>query len=102
LSISAKDPSISVNGSAYQPAVFGTNTITATGTNSSGAQNTATFLIDLVAPASTLASTTSGSGGLAFTGADLAALIGAALVLILLGVGIVTVTRRRANQTSEG
>jgi hypothetical protein len=104
LSISAEDPSISVNGSAYQPAVFGTNTITATGTNASGATNTATFLVDLVAPAgpSSSSSTGSGSGGLAFTGADLAALIGAALVLILLGVGVVTVTRRRANRTSEG
>jgi hypothetical protein len=102
LSISAEDPSISVNGSAYQPAVFGTNTITATGTNASGATNTATFLVDLVAPASPASSSSSGGSGLAFTGADLAALIGAALVLILLGVGVVTVTRRRANRTSEG
>jgi hypothetical protein len=101
LSITADNaPSISVNGGAAKPAVLGTNTITASGTNSSGASNTATFLVDLQAPpatsaAATTSASTSGSGGLAFTGADLAALIAAALALILFGTGVVLYTRRR-------
>jgi 3D (Asp-Asp-Asp) domain-containing protein len=92
--VNAEDPSLSVDATAYQSAVYGTNTITASGTNTSGASNTATALVDLVAPSS---STGSGSGGLAFTGADLAALIAAALALILLGTGVVLYTRRRAS-----
>lgn len=95
LAVSATDPHLAVNGGAAQTAVFGVNTITATGTNASGASNTATFLVDLEQPAG--AATGSGSsGGLAFTGADLAALIAAALALILLGTAVVLYTRRRA------
>jgi hypothetical protein len=103
LAVTATDPSLSIDGSAPQSAVYGTNTITASGTNASGATNTATFLVDLVQASSpTTAASTTSSGGLAFTGADLAALIGAALILILLGVGVVTFTRRRAaNHTPE-
>ena len=93
LSISAEDPSISINGSPYQGAVYGTNTITAIGTNASGAQNTATFLVDLVQAGGPASSSSTGGGGLAFTGADLAALDrrrpGPRSPL---GVGVVTVT----------
>ena len=93
LNLAATDPALGVNGGALQTAVFGVNTITATGNNASGGTNTATFLVNLVNPNATGAN--SGSG-LAFTGADLAALIGAALALILMGAGVVIFTRRRA------
>ncbi|HUC04390.1 MAG TPA: hypothetical protein VL961_03265 [Acidimicrobiales bacterium] len=101
LSVVATDPSLAFNGGAAQSAVYGTNTVTATGTNSSGGTNTATFLIDLQ-QVSTAASTTgtTGSGGLAFTGADLAAMIAAALALILLGTGVVLYTRRRSDEST--
>jgi len=100
LSITATDPHLAINGGTPQTAVFGTNTITASGTNSSGASNTATFLVDLQAAPATSSSTTSGStGGLAFTGADLAALIAAALALVLFGTGVVLYTRRRRDET---
>jgi hypothetical protein len=104
LSVTATDPTLAFNGGTAQPAVYGINTVTATGTNASGATNTASFLIDLVSSApATAASTTSSSsssGGLAFTGADLAALAAAALALILLGAGVVSYTRRRAEDAA--
>jgi hypothetical protein len=93
ISVSGEDPQLSVNGSAYLSAVYGVNTVTATGTNASGGTNTATFLVDLVAPSS------SGSG-LAFTGADLATLVAAALALILLGGGVMLYTRRQTGDTT--
>jgi hypothetical protein len=103
LNYSATDPTLSVDGGPFEPAQYGVNTVVATGNNPAGGTNTATFLIDIVNPnASTGASSASGSatvsasGGLAFTGADLAALIAAALALILMGSGVVIYTRRRA------
>jgi hypothetical protein len=99
LTFTGKDPEISVNGGAFSSAVYGVNTFTAVGKNASGSTNTATFLVDLEAPVSTAAATS--SGGLAFTGADLLALIAAALVLILLGVGVVLYTRRRADKINS-
>ncbi len=125
VNVSAKDPQISFNGGSFLPAVYGVNTLTATGLNSSGGTNTATYLIDLV-QASAISNTNSGatgsgsgssssaggtnsgsssssSGGLAFTGADLALLIAAAVVLILLGGGAIMYTRRQTGRhSSEG
>jgi hypothetical protein len=100
LGVVATDPTLAFNGGTAQTAVYGTNTVTASGTNASGGTNTATFLIDLQQASST-SSGTGGSGGLAFTGADLAALIAAALALILLGTGVVTYTRRRSDEGSH-
>jgi hypothetical protein len=98
LKLSATDPSLSVNGGAFQAAVYGVNTITATGNNASGGANSATFLIDIENPTATA----SGSGGgLAFTGADLAALVAAALALIVMGSGVVIYTRRRAGASRK-
>jgi hypothetical protein len=97
LTLAATDPTLSVNGGAFQTAVYGVNTVTATGTNASGASNTATFLIDIENPSLTGSNSANGAnGGLAFTGADLAALLAAALALILMGSGVVIYTRRRA------
>jgi hypothetical protein len=94
VSVSGEDPQLSFNGGPYMTAVYGVNTLTATGTNASGGTNTATFLVDLVAPAS------GGGGGLAFTGADLAALVAAALALILLGGGVMLYTRRETGDAT--
>lgn len=94
----------------------------ATGLNPAGGTNTATFLIDIVQ--STVSNTGSGSSGgstggssgggatgsltgtntgkstgtvgLAFTGANLAALIAAALFMLLVGSAIVIYARRKA------
>lgn len=95
----AKDPEISVDGSAYQPAAYGVNTIVASGTNPSGGSNTANFLVDLenISTSSSSSSSTN-SSGLAFTGADLLALIAAAMALMILGTCVVLYTRRRAEQ----
>ncbi len=98
-------PTLSVNGGTFQSAVFGVNTITATGKNASGATNTATFLVDIESAATATTTTTAtgtGSGSLAFTGADLAALIAAALALILMGTAVVIYTRRRAAADHKG
>jgi len=105
LSLAATDPTLSVNGGAFATAAFGVNTITGTGTNAAGGTNTATFLVDIESAAATTTTTTastgSGAGGLAFTGADLAALIAAAFALILLGTAVVIYTRRRANSVPK-
>jgi hypothetical protein len=118
VNVRAHDPQISFNSGAYLPAVYGVNTLTASGLNSSGATNTATFLIDLVQGTSSVSNGNSGSGstgssggsggsggstnsgGLAFTGADLALLIAAAVTLILLGGGVIMYTRRQSGQSS--
>ncbi|HEX3794048.1 MAG TPA: hypothetical protein VHV57_06080 [Acidimicrobiales bacterium] len=93
LNATVTDPHIAIDTTAPVAVSLGTNTIVATGTTSSGATDTVTFVVDLQnAP---------GSSGLAFTGADLAALIGAALALVLLGSAIVIFTRRRASQLHD-
>jgi hypothetical protein len=104
LNFSATDPTLSVNGGTFQSTSYGVTTITATGPTPSGGTNVATYLVDIVNAAATgtgAASGTAGSG-LAFTGADLAALIAAALALILMGTGVVAYTRRRANSVAKG
>jgi hypothetical protein len=99
LNFGATDPTLSVNSSPFETAVYGVNTVTATGTNSTGGTNVATYLVDIEQGSSTTGSSgnNSNSAGLAFTGADLAALIAAALALILMGTAVVSYTRRRAN-----
>jgi hypothetical protein len=95
-------PTLSVDSGTFEPASFGVNTCTATGPTSSGGTNVASFLIDIEAASASAAGSGASSGsGLAFTGADLAALIAAALALILMGTGVVAYTRRRANSTTK-
>jgi hypothetical protein len=113
----AYDPELSIDGSAQMPAQWGLNTITATGINPAGASNTATYIVDLESPTTPPSNTgsvgtiglagstgssnpgsttgTPGSIGLAFTGANLIALILASMVLLLLGGSVVIYTRRR-------
>jgi hypothetical protein len=90
LNYSATDPTLAINSGAFESTSYGVTTVTATGPNSAGGTNTATFSIDLVNPNATAGS------GLAFTGADLAAIVLAALALIIMGGGVVLFTRRRA------
>jgi hypothetical protein len=66
LSLAAIDPSLSINGTPYRSASWGVNTLVASGLNTSGGTNSATFLIDLVqpsAPTAVLSSTSGGAGG---------------------------------------
>ncbi len=120
LATSAHDPVLSIDGGPYLPAVFGVNTVIATGVNSTGGTNTATFLIDITQLSNSTNGSTGGTSGgstgtgstgtgtvgtvvnktpavgLAFTGANLAALIAAALFLLIMGAAIVIYTRRKA------
>jgi hypothetical protein len=94
-------PHIALNGGAAMVATWNDNEVVLTGTTTSGASDTVTFVIDLVQPAKAATAATAGagsSGTLAFTGADLLALVLAALALILLGSGTVYYTRRRAER----
>jgi hypothetical protein len=116
LNAAAKDdPLLSIDGGSFLPAIFGVNTVVATGVNPAGGTNTATFLIDIVqgslsnansgssssgGGSGTLTGTNTGKStgtvGLAFTGANLAALIAAALFMLLLGASVVIYARRKA------
>ncbi len=119
LDFTASDPQLAIDDGAFQPAAWDLNTIVATGINPAGESNTATFLVDIAQPvtaaatagagpfnsanganpgAGIAASAAPGSIGLAFTGANLIALIGAALCLLLFGAAIVLYARRKAAQ----
>jgi hypothetical protein len=91
------DPHLSVNGSTPEPSVYGSNTVTLV--NTSGGPGGLEYV--LTPNASTAALGTGGSGGssgtLAFTGADLLALIVGALFLLAMGTLLVVFTRRRAS-----
>jgi hypothetical protein len=97
LTIAASDPHLSVNGSTPVPATYGSNTVTLANT-SGGAGGTVNVNIPN-ATTSALGTSGSGSSGgsLAFTGADLLALIIGALFLLATGTLLVVFTRRRAS-----
>jgi hypothetical protein len=100
---SVTDPHLAVNGGTPIPAVFGANTIAGTGAAAGGGSVTNTETVTIVqgaAPATTPTSTSSSSSGLAFTGADVAGLVIGAAVLLALGFGFVTVSRRRKAPSS--
>jgi hypothetical protein len=92
------DPHLSVNGSAPEPSVYGTNTVNLV--NASGGPGGTEYVITPNASTAALGSgSSSGSAGtLAFTGADLLALIVGALFLLTAGTLLVVFTRRRASQ----
>jgi hypothetical protein len=91
------DPHLSVNGSTPEPSIFGSNTVTLT--NTSGGAGGTEYVIIPNATTAALGSGSSGSAGtLAFTGADLLALIVGALFLLAAGTLLVVFTRRRASQ----
>ncbi len=96
------DPYLSVNGSQPVLTKYGTdlatsNTVSLTNT-SGGAGGTEYVIIPTIVTAA-LGTTSSGAsaGTLAFTGADLLALIVGALFLLAVGTLLVVTTRRRAN-----
>jgi hypothetical protein len=101
---SVTDPHLAVNGGTPIPAHFGPgNTIAGTGAAAGGGSVTNTEFVTIVqtaAPATTPTSTSSSSSGLAFTGADVAGLVIGAAVLLALGFGFVTVSRRRKAPSS--
>ncbi|HEY1987842.1 MAG TPA: hypothetical protein VGG43_00080 [Acidimicrobiales bacterium] len=93
------DPFLSVNGSKPVSTIYGTNTVSLT--NTSGCPGGTEYVIIpnvLTAALSTGSSGTGSGGTLAFTGADLLALIVGALFLLAVGTLLVVFTRRRANQ----
>jgi hypothetical protein len=88
------DPDIALQGQAAVAAAFGsTQTFVASGTNPSGASNTATAIITIPT-----ASSTASSSSLAFTGADLAATVFGGGALILMGIALTVFARRRAGR----
>jgi hypothetical protein len=96
LTTAVTDPHLSVNGSTPASAVFGSNTVSLT--NTSGGAGGTEYVIIPNATTAALGSGSSSSGGtLAFTGADLLALIIGALFLLAMGTLLVVFTRRRAS-----
>ena len=93
----ATDPHISMNGGpAVATNAGATNTFVATGANPGGGTNTATTLVTIPATgAAAAAASTPAAAGLAFTGADIMAMVIGALALLALGFLILTLTRRR-------
>lgn len=83
---------VRVNGVTFN-ASCGSNSVVTTGPGSNGASlsETDSFTINCAATPSTTS-----SGGLAFTGANIMKLGGAALLLIAFGAGLVAVERRRS------
>jgi hypothetical protein len=104
LTITISDPSISINGSPAVTVPYGTATIAASGVSPTGAAVTDTVDIPVASPTAVVTSappTSSSSSGLAFTGADIAAMTVGALALIALGFLLVTVARRRRPGTTS-
>jgi hypothetical protein len=100
---SVTDPHIAVNGGTPIPAVFGANSITGTGAAAGGGTVTNTETVNIVQAAAPATSTpASSSSGLAFTGADVAGLVIGAGVLLALGFGFLTISRRRKASSSVG
>jgi hypothetical protein len=90
------DPFLSVNGSTPVVTKYGTNTVSLT--NVSGGPGGTEFVIIPNVLTAALGTSSGGSGGtLAFTGADLLALIIGALFLLAAGTLLVVFTRRRAS-----
>ena len=100
------DPFLSVNGSKPIPTKYGTDLASSnpvTLTNASGAPGgTENVIIPNIVTAALGTAGSSGTGGsagtLAFTGADLLALIVGALFLLAMGTLLVVFTRRRASR----
>jgi hypothetical protein len=98
LTITISDPSISINGSPAVTIPYGTAAIAASGVSPSGAAVTDTVDVPVASPTAVVTSappTSSSSSGLAFTGADIMAMVVAGLALIALGFLVLTFSRRR-------
>ena len=100
------DPYLSVNGSKPVLTKYGTdlassNTVTLTNA-SGGAGGTEYVIIPNIVTAALGSGSSGGSGGtLAFTGADLLALIVGGLFLLAMGTLLVVFTRRRAQPSAD-
>ncbi len=91
----ASDPTVSLNGGPAEAATFGaTETFVASGTNPSGGTNVVTTYVTIP----TAAATASSTGALAFTGADIAATVGAGVALLAMGFAMVMLARRRGDR----
>jgi hypothetical protein len=87
----ATDPHIALNGGPAVETAFGaTNTFVASGVNADGASNVSTTLVTIPATG-----TTTSSSPLAFTGADLAAVVVGGALLLAMGFALVMFARRR-------
>jgi hypothetical protein len=89
------DPHISANGGPAVTAAFGSNVSTVSGESSSGLSLTDD--VTIIIPASAV---TPAGSGLAFTGADIAAMVVGGLLLIGLGGVLIMVARRRGMRHS--
>lgn len=97
--VSVSDPHLAINHLAPIAVGYGVSTITAQGVSSGGSSFTYTMSIDIPAAATSAGTSSSSStSGLAFTGADIGATAGGALVLLGLGTTLVLLTRRRAGR----
>jgi hypothetical protein len=85
------DPHIAVNGGTPVAVGLGANAITATGISAGGGTQTDTADLTVVTTAAAAAT----PSGLAFTGADIMAVVIGGLALIALGFLVLTFARRR-------
>jgi len=105
VTITVSDPHISVNGGPLIAVPYGTSSVTAQGTGANGQSFSQVASVTIPAPAASTTgaggTTSSSSGGsLAFTGAQIGAMVGGGLLLLVAGTGLVLVTRqRRARST---
>jgi hypothetical protein len=82
------DPHLSVDGGTPVEVAYGNSTVTASGVGPTGATVTATFTVPIAAAAAP-------ASPLAFTGADIMAMVIGGLALVALGFLVVTFARRR-------
>ena len=94
ISIVWLDPHVSVNGGSPVPINYGNNTINLAGTAANGQPATFSGTFNLVS-ASTPVTAATTTGGLAFTGADIAAMAVVGLLLLACGTLLVVTSRRR-------
>ncbi len=93
----ATDPHLALNGGTPIETAFGAvNTIVASGTNPSGGTNVATTLVTIPTTVTAAAVTPS----VAFTGADIMAMVIGALALLALGFLVLIFSRRRSTSSS--
>jgi hypothetical protein len=100
--ITVLDPHISVGGGPAIPASYGSNNVVLTGTLANGLpySNSQTVIIPNPGGVVATASSTTSTGGLAFTGTDIAAMTIGGLALVAAGGSLVLVARRRRHNSS--
>jgi hypothetical protein len=89
------DPHLTLSGASPVAISYGNNSITASGVSPSGEAVNSTLIVPVSA------SSSSSSSGLAFTGADIMAMVIGGIALVALGFLILTFVRRRTTVSTS-